>query len=401
MTENTANINWNQTLNKIEKIINQHKSRRLSLLGRKNIINALILPHILQVAAIFYPRQSTINQIENKIFKFLWYPQIIEPQARKQLIAPYNKGGLQIPDIEMKCATTYLISMTTTIQEDNYENSFFIQWARYNMGTLVKQINPNIYSNSIPHRPKPNETWKKRWDILQKYNLLAYKMHATTSKELYRTLLEQKCTQSDIKDDQDQPIPWTNILLKIKNCNFFTLAEQSLSYKVAHKAFICGSFYDKKKLYKTKSNEIRKVKCKLCSTERDTINHVLLQCKTTNIIRKYIIDTIKEETNTQLSNLQRAIMYNLLPNDMPKINIIRKLLTIYREEIIQLKENQDKSNKYITNTNRKMQETLWKIKCKFKIIKNQATSQEKKKPSTSRNQDLDKIIPRSPTKRNK
>lgn len=75
--------------------------RKLTLFGKKEIINTFIISKLQYNATILpSPPLKIIQQINKLIFNFLWSKK--DRIKRKTLIGKENKGGINIIDIESK-----------------------------------------------------------------------------------------------------------------------------------------------------------------------------------------------------------------------------------------------------------------------------------------------------------
>lgn len=93
--------NWLCTLREFEKILDSWRSRKLTIFGKCQIINSLLISKILYNASILEnPEQSFIKSLNKIIFSFIWGNR--ERIKRKTLIRSINEGGIGITDFESK-----------------------------------------------------------------------------------------------------------------------------------------------------------------------------------------------------------------------------------------------------------------------------------------------------------
>ena len=93
--------NWLNKLKEFEKILDSWRTRKLSLFGKCQIVNSLILSKLLYTSAILeYPDKDFIKNLNKIIFSFLWNKR--ERIKRKTLIRSTEEGGIGIMDFEMK-----------------------------------------------------------------------------------------------------------------------------------------------------------------------------------------------------------------------------------------------------------------------------------------------------------
>ena len=94
--------NWEKTIEKINKSIKQWASLQLSLIGKKMIINQVLLSKIWYLAYVTTPPKKVINRINRMIYDFLWNYKKIRV-SRNTITQPIQKGGLGILDLETQC----------------------------------------------------------------------------------------------------------------------------------------------------------------------------------------------------------------------------------------------------------------------------------------------------------
>ena len=70
----------------------------------------------------------------------------------------------------------------------------------YNIGTKIIHIKPGLYSNSQPHRPKPNPLWSKTLSLFTKVSTPPQYIDNLTFKSLYQTLLQPEPNPIPIPD---------------------------------------------------------------------------------------------------------------------------------------------------------------------------------------------------------
>lgn len=99
-TENNER-NWLCKLKKFEKILDSWRSRKLTIFGKCQLINSLLISKVLYTATILEnPEQSFIKSINKIIFSFIWGNR--ERIKRNTLIRNINEGGIGITDFESK-----------------------------------------------------------------------------------------------------------------------------------------------------------------------------------------------------------------------------------------------------------------------------------------------------------
>ena len=91
-------MNYKQRLKKLENTVNWWKGRGLTLYGRAQIINSLLLPKLIFIATMFAVPEEVIKDVNRIVFKFLWRGQ--DRVVRTAMINSYENGGLRVLDFE-------------------------------------------------------------------------------------------------------------------------------------------------------------------------------------------------------------------------------------------------------------------------------------------------------------
>ena len=73
-TDNEAckKLNWEKTLNEIERLAFQWCKRKLTLQGKITVINTLIVPKLIYPMTVLYTPIDVLNRVEEIIYKLLW-----------------------------------------------------------------------------------------------------------------------------------------------------------------------------------------------------------------------------------------------------------------------------------------------------------------------------------------
>lgn len=67
-----ADENWFKVKTKIQKSINKWNNLKLSLIGKKTVINQVLLSKIWYLAYVETPPKNVIQEIKRDIYNFLW-----------------------------------------------------------------------------------------------------------------------------------------------------------------------------------------------------------------------------------------------------------------------------------------------------------------------------------------
>ena len=127
-----------------------------SLYSKTLSLNQHFLPRILFLSRIIPPTPKQIKSLTTLLFKFLWNFSPFEPIKRSTLYLPKPDGGISLPNIGIKTSTAFLWKFIYLLKTPNPLSFFWMSYAIYNIGTKLLHIKPELYTNSQPHRPKPN-----------------------------------------------------------------------------------------------------------------------------------------------------------------------------------------------------------------------------------------------------
>ena len=187
-----------------------------------------------------------------------------------------------------------------------------MSYAIYNIGTKIIPIEPGLYSNSQPHRPKPKLLWSKILSLLTKISTPPQNIENLTFKSLYLTLLQP----------DPNPIPilnntifhtWLRLTLIKPRPSHFTNLEKEISFRTAYKGYTWGCFFSKHNFKPRNPNDFL---CKICLSSSDDPHHLFFHCPftrslishlkplLTSILKKPILLT----ENTSHYNIQTSLI---------------------------------------------------------------------------------------------
>ena len=82
----------------MESTVSCWKGRRLTIYGRMQIINSLLLPKLIYIASMFLIPEQVIKEVNRIIYKFLWRGP--DRVIRSAVINDYENGVLKVFDFE-------------------------------------------------------------------------------------------------------------------------------------------------------------------------------------------------------------------------------------------------------------------------------------------------------------
>ena len=133
--------NFQEKLDKIQKVINIWNMRGLSLFGRVTIVKTFLIPKLSYVSSIIQTPMETIKRMERMIFKFLWKGP--DKVTRNSVINSIKNGWLNLIDIETQIKALRL-SWIPRILDSTKKGpwkSYFNHYLKPSGGTFLLKCN--------------------------------------------------------------------------------------------------------------------------------------------------------------------------------------------------------------------------------------------------------------------
>ena len=133
--------NFQEKLDKIQKLINLWNMRGLSLFGRVTIVKTFLIPKLLYVSSIIETPTDVIKRMERMIFQFLWKGP--DKVTRLSVINSVENGGLNLTDLETQIKSIRL-SWVPRILDRSREGpwkSYFKHFLKRYGGTFLLKCN--------------------------------------------------------------------------------------------------------------------------------------------------------------------------------------------------------------------------------------------------------------------
>ena len=102
--EFTSAKNWNLKVEKLEKLITQWQKRKLTMIGRIQIVKSLLIPQITYLTTVICMPKNILKRVEHLIYKFIWDNKS-EKVKRTTLIKNFKEGGLKMIDLQAHIKT--------------------------------------------------------------------------------------------------------------------------------------------------------------------------------------------------------------------------------------------------------------------------------------------------------
>ena len=256
------NLNWQKVTENIEKRANIMKTRNLSLKGKVQIVNTILLTKAWHIGRVYMPTKEAVWKIHKIIFKYIMNKNH-EPIAREACFQNVKNGGLGLIQIENQCAA---LQIKEYFQLNKLRAPYWTQFAIFWNSKQLKLFS-NLWTQlpeyTIYRRNKPLQH-KLILQYMEKINTneLNFKLKVKKIRELL-TKEEEKRYPSDknrarIEKDFNLKINWDKSL----KANFATLGSPkhaNVYYKVIHNAI--PSLNTVKRWYRDKNMDTT---CKVC-----------------------------------------------------------------------------------------------------------------------------------------
>jgi len=99
-----ASLNYDPLVDGLREMLNRWTRMPISMIGRINIIKMLVLPkflYLIQSLPLHLP-EIFFHNINNILNQFIWNDRKSRLQL-KLLYLPYERGGLQLPNLKLYC----------------------------------------------------------------------------------------------------------------------------------------------------------------------------------------------------------------------------------------------------------------------------------------------------------
>ena len=341
--------NWESRINKIQKIVNVHLKRDVTIFGKTKLINTLILPHINHIAKLVLPTKDQIKKINKMIFDFCWYPRKIEQCSRTKLTRLRKFGGIGIPDIKLRCDAIFASRLSKIV--DASINEITESWqvdALQQIGSRMLRITPSLYSNSRRNAATPDLQYSAILKIFASIKVQGFTWKDTKIKHIYFHL------QNNLQTNFN----WSEILLQEDDIRlFFSNTEREIAWRTVENAYKWRKYmhrHDTLYSYIPGYNTITSQHCILCNTGEDTINHLLTQCQITKQIWIKANTYINTLTTRNFILDENLIKSNIPPNDESQEDWIipLKMVNIIKSKLISWHQNISTGRTTMQNKNR-------------------------------------------------
>ena len=146
----SARLSWSRVLNSIERRLATLKARDLSLRGRAQILNAIVLSKAWHVGRIFLPDPATLRRLLKLCFQYVWQSGH-ETVKRETISLPLERGGLNLLPALKHCAA---LQISDLLRINTTDEPPWCAFAKYWIGDKVKNFKPEWHDLASNNRPK-------------------------------------------------------------------------------------------------------------------------------------------------------------------------------------------------------------------------------------------------------
>ncbi len=285
----TTKQNYTIIANKITNLLTWWKTRCLTIYGKAQIINTVLLAQFWHTAKVFTnPPRQIIDQINSEIFKFLWHPQRIQQINKETIHLPEHKGGLNIIDIQTKIDMLNILRFTDPIT--NTQKSWHILQA-YKHDFTYEHMHAEYTRKSTTHSEYTHIKYKTALTQIKKYNLDIKIILATNIKlkDLYTQALKIKNTKPKVITLY--PLINFREIFEMQCAQILPNHIRQTNFKTIHEAFMTS--YKLKHKYKITNSDL----CRRCGKQPETLSHILIECH--NNSKQFTLN-IHPATNSQI-----------------------------------------------------------------------------------------------------
>ena len=352
--------NWDDLIRSLPHISLATLNPKDFLFSKTISLNQHLLPRILFLSRIIPPTPKQIKSLTTLLFKFLWNFSPFEPIKRSSLYLPKSDGGIALPNIGLKISTAFLWKLIYLLKTPNPLSHFWMSYAIYNIGTKIIPIKPGLYSNSKPHRPKPNLLWSKTLSLFTKISTPPQDIDNLTFKSLYLTLLQPDPNPIPILNNTI-PHTWLRLTLIKPPPSLFSNLEKEISFRTAYKGYTWGCFFSKHNFKPRNPNDFL---CKICLSSSDDPHHLFFHCPFTRSLISHLESLLTSTLKKPTFLTQNTLLFNYTNTIGTPHIIISKLASLIILSLYNLRNRI--STFYTSIPTSSLIEEKYKIKTKFK-----------------------------------
>ena len=311
---------WFSTFSKLQKLLNNCKTRKLSLRMKSYVINCLACSKLWYLGSTTIMPGHYLKLFRRCVFEFLWNSKS-EHLSRDTMYLHFKLGGQNIVNIDWKLKTLLLKHVQSLIAGNKAKWTYF---AIYWIGMYLRKYNSEFASLKIPHSDYIPPFYKKCLEILREFESLPNVLLGNLScKEMYTILLNSNKTHPRIESvhtNVSYPLIWKSL-----NNKFLDPFARDVSWKIAHEIIPVQQLLCKYKISKVPE-------CSLCNFPLESIEHLFYSCPMVTPVYEFITDYLSAAADVLRIRILPSValmLYHIIPVQVDKYaeSLILYLLT--------------------------------------------------------------------------
>ena len=343
---------WSKLVLKFDKTLNLWRSRQLSFKGKSTVLNSLCLSKLLYYSTANIIPSHYLTLLQRSSFRFIWN-STYEPLARNTLYLDFHEGGLNVPNMKLKCFSSYLTHIQNLVFNRDAKWTYF---AKYWIGIHLRKLNPSLGSSNFPHSECPPPFYRtclKAFDIFIKL-YPDFSFYKSSSKIYYKIFLKDiinvpkictLCPNVNFKSI------WKNIYLPCIDPRV-----RNTIYKLCHDIMYVNYYLYNKNISKDK-------KCPLCG-RIETTTHLFLECPLFRPLNKIVLFLLRRISN-KINYSERIFRFFDLPSLENPDKFLALILLSESRHIIWTSRNLVKHEKENVNVHQIVSRFFSKIKIRI------------------------------------
>ena len=346
---------WQNIFIKFDKTLKLWQSRRLSFKGKSVVLNSLAFSKILYYVTAGLLPKHYLTLLQRSCFRFIW-TKTYEPVARDTLYLPFSEGGLNIPNIQLKCDAIYMTHLSKLV---NGHDAIWTYFAKYWIGLQLRKHNSNLFKNNSPHSVYVPAFYKHCLEVYYKLVKIypTFDFRNGTSKLYYTALL----SMTNHKPRNNNIFPNINFREVYKNLYNHSIDSETRNtcWRISHDVVYVNYFLFTKGISKSKT-------CLFCDSI-ETVTHLFIYCKTVQPLNKIILKILNHITNQKFQLTEDMFRFLLLPNTLVDVQEIALILLSESRNIIWNSRNKCKHEQKPVTAYSLVAKFLSKIKFRMSV----------------------------------
>lgn len=318
---------WSKVFLKFSKTLELWKMRKLSLKGKSTVLNTLCLSKILYHATAKLIPSHYDTLLTRSMFRFVWQSKY-EPVSRDTLYLSFANGGLNIPNLKLKCQALYLSHLQKLI--GNYEAKW-TYFAKYWIGLQLRKYNASFQNNLSPHSEYIPPFYCACLDTFKSFtnNYPDFNFVNSPTKVFYNMLINTLSIRPKVEKNYPQidfKLIWKNMYMSCIDPEV-----RNTYWKLCHDIMYVNYYLHSKHISKIKT-------CPMCGNI-ETVRHLFLECKFVGPLNRVVLFLLRKMSNNQISFSELVFRFSILPLLPKRVKEICLILLSESRNIIWLNRN--------------------------------------------------------------